>query len=632
MKTFLCIIILAFITFSCQKEITFENIVATLPTLTTSPVTSIISTAATSGGNITDDGGATITARGVCWSITANPTVALSTKTSDGTGSGIFTSNIPGLTATTVYYVRAYATNSEGTAYGNEISFTTTNTSTALPTVTTTSLSSVTMTSASGGGNVVADGGATVTARGVCWSTTVNPTIALSTKTTDGSGTGIFTSAITGLTAATTYHVRAYATNSVGTSYGGDSSFTTSATAAILPSVTTATISLITSISVTSGGNVTADGGATVTARGVCWSTTANPVTTGNHTTDGIGIGIFTSAITGLTAASTYHVRAYATNSVGTAYGADSTFITAPRDIYVVGYEDNSSSRNAMLWKNGVATILGSSLGMANAVFVSGNDVYVGGSEVSIGPVGFIRYAKIWKNGVATMVGNDLSEIYSIFVSGNDVYAAGYESVGTANAATIWKNGVATHISNGINNATATSVFVHGTDVYIAGTDGFGSKIWKNGIASAINGIDAPNAIYISGSDIYVAGHSNNGSTQDIAMMWKNGVSTALTNGIKYADAKSIFVSGTDVYVTGFENSGTSLNPIVAKIWKNGSEIILTGANAEGNSVTISDGNVYVAGTANLTATGIARFWKNGVATNLSNTGNNAVAYSIFVK
>lgn len=85
----------------------------------------ILSTTAASGGNITSDGGAAVTARGVCWSITTSPTTALSTKTTDGTGTGLFSSSITGLLPNTTYFVRAYATNSSGTAYGSEISFTT---------------------------------------------------------------------------------------------------------------------------------------------------------------------------------------------------------------------------------------------------------------------------------------------------------------------------------------------------------------------------------------------------------------------------------------------------------------------------------------------------------------------------
>ena len=97
----------------------------TLPKVTTTAVTSIASTTASSGGNVTDAGEMAVTARGVCWSTTTGPTVALATKTTDGSGTGTFPSSITGLTASTLYYVRAYATSSVGTAYGNEVSFTT---------------------------------------------------------------------------------------------------------------------------------------------------------------------------------------------------------------------------------------------------------------------------------------------------------------------------------------------------------------------------------------------------------------------------------------------------------------------------------------------------------------------------
>ena len=91
-----------------------------IPNLTTTPTSSITNSKASSGGNILSDGGASVTLRGVCWNTTGNPTIADS-KTSDGTGNGIFTSLITGLSPSTTYMVRAYATNSVGTAYGNEI-------------------------------------------------------------------------------------------------------------------------------------------------------------------------------------------------------------------------------------------------------------------------------------------------------------------------------------------------------------------------------------------------------------------------------------------------------------------------------------------------------------------------------
>ena len=101
----------------------------------------------------------------------------------------------------------------------------------------------------------------------------------------------------------------------------------------VAPTVTTTAISNIDKTTATGGGNVTADGGATVTARGICWSTSQNPTISGNHTTDGTGTGSFTSSMTGLTANTTYYVRAYATNSAGTAYGEEVSFTTLPEGI-----------------------------------------------------------------------------------------------------------------------------------------------------------------------------------------------------------------------------------------------------------------------------------------------------------
>ncbi len=288
------------------------------PTVTTTAVSDITPATASSGGNVTSDGGTAVTVRGVCWSTSPNPTLADS-HTTDGTGIGVFTSSITGLTHATTYHVRAYATNSAGMTYGSDKTFTT---PPIPPTVTTTAVSGRTATTVSSGGNVTSDGGAAVTARGVCWSTSRNPTNACS-HTTDGTGTGTFISTITGLTHAKSYHVRAYATNSAGTSYGSDIIFTTRP---IPPTITTTAVSDITPTTASSGGNVTSDGGEAVTARGVCWSTSANPTISDSHTTDGTGTGTFTSSITGLIPGATYHVRAYATSSAGTTYGSDLAF------------------------------------------------------------------------------------------------------------------------------------------------------------------------------------------------------------------------------------------------------------------------------------------------------------------
>jgi uncharacterized protein (TIGR02145 family) len=298
------------------SEVVFST---TLPALSTSAVSTITASSASCGGTVTlATGAATVTARGVCWSTTQNPTITDS-KTSNSTGTGTYSSLINGLTAETTYYVRAYATNSVGTAYGTQVSF-----STALPTITTTTISGITATTATSGGNAtLINGAAPITSRGVCWSTAPNPTIALSTKTSNATGIGVFTSSITGLAIGTTYYVKAYATNSVGTTYGTEVSFST-----ILPTITTSAISALTATSATCGGEVTAIGGAAVTARGVCWSLSANPTISNSKTTDGLGIGTYSSSITGLTIGSTYYVRAYATSTIGTAYGNQISFAT----------------------------------------------------------------------------------------------------------------------------------------------------------------------------------------------------------------------------------------------------------------------------------------------------------------
>ena len=95
---------------------------AVAPAVATTAASGITSTTASSGGNVTSDGGASVTARGVCYATTANPT---SPCTSDGTGTGVFTSSLSGLTSNTLYHIRAFATNSAGTSYGSDLTFTT---------------------------------------------------------------------------------------------------------------------------------------------------------------------------------------------------------------------------------------------------------------------------------------------------------------------------------------------------------------------------------------------------------------------------------------------------------------------------------------------------------------------------
>jgi hypothetical protein len=190
-------------------------------------ISNITSSTASADAGISSDGGARITAKGIVWSTSVNPTIALTTKTNDGTGTGNFTSSLITLSASTLYYVRAYATNSNGTVYGVQQSFSTLG---VVPTISTTAASSISLATATTGGNITSDGGTTIVSRGICWSLSANPTIN-DNKLINGNGTGNYTINLTGLNAGTTYYIRAYATNAAGTGYGAQVSFNTSSIA-----------------------------------------------------------------------------------------------------------------------------------------------------------------------------------------------------------------------------------------------------------------------------------------------------------------------------------------------------------------------------------------------------------------
>jgi len=135
-----------------------------------------------------------------------------------------FRSNRSNLMTTTTYYIRAFAINNAGTAYGNEVSFIT---SKGLTTITTAAIRNIAPRSAKSGGKIINDGGETITARGVCWSSSAHPTT-FNFTTSDSSGVGVFASTLTPLTSQSTYYVRAYAINNCGTTHGNEVSFTAS--------------------------------------------------------------------------------------------------------------------------------------------------------------------------------------------------------------------------------------------------------------------------------------------------------------------------------------------------------------------------------------------------------------------
>ncbi len=354
---------------------------AQTPTITTTAISDIAQTSAKSGGNVTDDGGAEIIARGVCWSTSEEPTTSDS-KITDGTGIGAFTSTMIDLQANTKYYVRAYATNSEGTAYGEQREFTTLQAQSGV------ALQLPFYEDCEG--DVSAWNIEDRDADGKKWKTSatlphsgvhafhvgfnssgnndwlISPelsfpdnqqiTLTLWAVSEFGSFQESFdvyvidsndneyliesiknvpkdyTEYIFDLSEYAGQNVKfAIVCVSVDKYYLHIDDISCVATGDIgesLPIVATMDVYFITSSSATIDGNVIADGGAEVTARGVCWSTSEEPTTSDSKTTDGTGVGEFTSTITDLQTNTKYYLRAYATNSKGTAYGEQKEFTT----------------------------------------------------------------------------------------------------------------------------------------------------------------------------------------------------------------------------------------------------------------------------------------------------------------
>lgn len=308
---------------SYSEQSIFTTLAPSTPSFSNFNISSINQTIARANFYIDSNGGSTITQRGIVWSTSPNPTIALTTKSIYsplGSFQDNISTNATGLLPATTYYIRAFATNAIGTSYSKEIAFTT------LPLSAPSSMSlfnpsTITATNANIYVSIDSDGGSTITQKGLVWSTSTNPTIALTTKIFDTSVNNFFFSTITGLSPSTTYYVRAFATNTIGTSYSKEIAFTTSA-----PSIPVFTNfpapSFLTPFSISVVSSIQSNGGATITEQGFVWGTTPNPTTSNTKIIGG------TATISGLSGNTTYYIRAYAVNAAGTGYSNERSFTT----------------------------------------------------------------------------------------------------------------------------------------------------------------------------------------------------------------------------------------------------------------------------------------------------------------
>lgn len=427
-----------------------------LPTVTTTAVTDITASTAKSGGNVTNNGGYNVTARGVCWNTMGSPDLN-DAHTTNGNGNGVFTSNITNLAIGTTYHVRAYATNSKGTSYGEEKTFTTPS---GNVTITFSEPTNITSQSATCSANITDDGGVAIAMRGFCWGTTQYPTTA-GDHIDLGMGSGSFTASITNLQASTTYYVRAFATNQAGTTYSEQHIF---ATTNGLPTITTAAVSNVTAVSAVCGGTISDNGGFNVTARGVCWNTMGNPNLNGSHTTNGTGNGTFSANLSNLTPGTTYHVRAYATNSNGTVYGDDVTFSTSNGNVAITltnptNITATSASCSANITDDGGATITERGICWGTAQYPT-----VSGSHAASG------------NGTGS---------YSVSMSGLTPSTTYYvRAYATNSAGTCYSSQQSFTTGNGLPSVTTTTPNLNGTTVTSGGnvTSDGGFTVTSRGI------------------------------------------------------------------------------------------------------------------------------------------------------
>ncbi len=299
---------------SCKKD--------ELPLLTTASVTDITTTSSTSGGNITSDGGAGVIARGVCWSVTENPTISDS-KTKDGNGIGQFLSSISGLNGGSTYHIRAYATNSVGTAYGSDMTFITLGQS---PVATTLPVCCITTTGVTLNGIVNANDLSTTVVFEYGTTTTYDSSVDAVPSPVTGNDSTSVSASISGLNFGTTYHFRIKAVNALGTSNGIDFSFTTLSQA---PTASTLPACCPTANGAKLNGIVNANYLPTTVsfeygrsqAYGSSVAAAPSPVA-GNNTTS------VSAVLSGLNSGTTYHFRIKAENAHGTIYGSDMSLTT----------------------------------------------------------------------------------------------------------------------------------------------------------------------------------------------------------------------------------------------------------------------------------------------------------------
>lgn len=297
----------------------FKTLAFQAPTLTTSDVKNILITTCLAGGNISYDGGKPVVDRGVCLSLSANPTIQ-DIRIQIGQGEGDYGIVITKLKPFTTYFIRAYAINEIGISYGNELSFKTQDYRPV--TLRTLDPEAVQIFEATLGGETQDAGGGEIIQRGICLSRTPNPTIEDTRFTSSTNGLGMYKILVRSLVENTKYHVRAFAQNEKGYAYGEDKIFQTQDIR--LPKVETTNVSNETFSSANISGKLLDDGGVPIIEQGFCYSKQPNP-----DINDAVALSPNLNLfLKNLEDGTTYYIRAFAKNRKGIGYGEIISFKT----------------------------------------------------------------------------------------------------------------------------------------------------------------------------------------------------------------------------------------------------------------------------------------------------------------
>lgn len=309
-------------------------------------------------------------------------------------------------------------------------------------------------------------------------------------------------------------------------------------------------------------------------------------------------------------------------------------------EIYTAGFvltsDGSTTTHLATLWKNGVAQQLSNTESWVNKVTVVGNDVYAVGREYQ----GSKSVAKLWKNGTATnpINSSNNTEVLTCAVSASgDVYILVREWSNIVNEYKVLKNNIPVALNRTNTNTVIFpyDVFVSGNDVYVSGSEYSSATnlvkavFWKNGIISSLSDV-AANAqnearkIFVSDNNVYALGTEARADGNDIAVLWKNGLPTSITDGTKTGVVNALFVSGNDVYIAGGEYDQTTFNSVTI-LWKNGTPIFTrNGDDFNFTSVAVLNNNWYLIGDGLEVS-----LWKNGVLE--APVINNASVWSLCV-